>query len=227
MLKKDGFKVWAETGTDRWTKLTLTELRRRCAPTEPEQIDVDAFRKDWGAEVKNAICKTSFPKVMAGSHELIFTSNLVDISQDQVIVNKAGESVVLDDRSYVAAIAKNVMVQSHDEGIILAAQLFVKDKTLIAPNTWEWRRDLIDHRDKNTSPLVSVAIARSGRGELYLNSHNADNSNGNNRLRLALILRGFCFFEPLADFFADGNNHFQLGAIPAMGNEFSVQSDKQ
>lgn len=74
---------------------------------------------------------------------------------------------------------------------------------------------------------VSVANANSNDRELNLNSNNADNSNGNNRLRLALALRAFCFFKPTADFFADGNNNFQMGAIPAGRNKLFIHGYEQ
>jgi hypothetical protein len=167
--------------------LELTELLHRCNPAEPEEFNVLDFKKNWHDEVARVISeKGSVPRLEAGIVEMIFTSDLADIASNQIIVNKNGEIVMPDDRSYISAVAKNVRVLSHDEGIILASQLVVKDKTYIARNTWEWRRDVVDHRDKETSPPVSVAIADSGGSEFGLNSSSADSSNGYNRLRLAL-----------------------------------------
>ncbi len=186
-LKKDGFKIWAENGTDRWTKLTLAELLQRCNPVEPEEFDSEAFRRDWISEEIRVIEKRgSSPKVEAGTVELIFTSNLPDIPSEQRIVSKSGESVTLDDRSYVSAIAKNVRVLSHEEGIILASQLYASGKTCLARNTWEWRRDVVDHRDKGTKPGVSVAAANSDDSEFLLSSIGAGYSSSDCRVRLAL-----------------------------------------
>ncbi len=188
MLKKDGLIIWAENGTDRWTKLELRELLRRCNPTETEEFDARALKNDWAAEVTRVIKKKcQAPKVEAGMVEIIFTSNLVDIPSNQVIVNKNGEIVEPDDRSYISAVAKNIRVLSHEEGIILASQLFVENKkAYLAPSTWEWRRDVVDHRDKGTNPPVSVAGAHSGGSGFGLVSSDADDSGSDGRLRLAL-----------------------------------------
>lgn len=186
-LKKDGFKVWAEVGTDRWTKLTLGELLQRCNPVEPDEIKGRSFKKNWVAERLRVLKKKGeAPKVMAGMVEIVFTSNAVDISVDQKIVNKNGELADLDDRSYISAVAENVRVLSHEEGIILEGQLYSDSKSRLAPNIWEWRRDLIIHQDKSVSPDVSVAYAYSGDDEFCLDSYRAGNSDGDYRLRLSL-----------------------------------------
>jgi len=170
-LKENSFRIWAEEGVDRWTNLKLAEFLRRCSPTEPEDFDAEAFKKDWAKEIIRIIKKKRvLPNVTTGALEIIFTSNLVNIPSDQIIVNKNGEIVTPDDRSYVSAIAKNVRVLSNAEGIILASQLFAKDGTYLAPNTWEWRRDLVEHQDKKTSPFASVAIVDSGGHEFGLSS---------------------------------------------------------
>lgn len=186
-LKPDGFKIWAETRTDRWTKLTLAELLQRCNPTEPEEFDAAALKNNWPVEVFRVInLKGAPPEDNARSIELVFTSNLADIPGDQIIVNKDGEIVRPDNSSYASAAAKKVRVLSHEEGIILASQLYARNKTYLALNTWEWRRDVVNHGDKNTSPPVSVASASSGDGELGLFSGVADVSSSDYRLRLAL-----------------------------------------
>ena len=185
-LKKDGLKLWAETGTDRWTNLTLAELLQRCNSVELEDFDIEAFKQDWVAEVIRASGGGLQPKRTTGKLEIIFTSNAVDISSNQIIINEDGEIVTPNNRSYVEAIACGVRVLSHAEGIVLASQMFAKDKTYLAPNTWEWRRDLIDHRDKGASPGVSVALVRSYGSEFKLHSSSAGNSGGGGRLRLAL-----------------------------------------
>jgi len=185
---KEDFKIWAEKkGTDRWTNLRLAELLNRCNPTEPEEFDAEAFKTDWAKEIIRIIERKGAPsRVTAGTMEIIFTSNLVNIPSDQVIVNKDGEIVTPDNRSYISAIAKNVRILSQAEGIILESQLFCKDKVYLAPNTWEWRRDLVDHRDKKTSPDASVAHAYSNDREFCLRSSNADRSYDDDRLRFAL-----------------------------------------
>ncbi len=186
-FKEDGFRIWNESGTDRWTGLTLAELLTRCNPTEPEEFNLVAFKSDWMAETKRILGKKNPPpKVQSDIVRVVFTSDLPDIPADQKIVNKNGELVKPENRSYVSAIYEGVRVLSHAEGIVLAAQMFAKDKTHIASNTWEWRRDLVDHRDKKTNPDVSVAHAHSNGSEFHLSSGRADYSFGSHRLRLAL-----------------------------------------
>jgi len=186
-IKGNGFKIWAETGTDRWTNLELAELLQRCNPMEPDEFDVEAFKEDWAKEVARINEEKGSPsKIIAGTMEMIFTSNSVDIPSNQIIVNKDGEIVALDDRSYVSAIAKNVRVLSSAEGIILTSQMYVKDKTYLAPDNWEWRRDVIVHRDTGSSPNVSVASACSNACKFCLNSDGAGDSDDGGRLRLAL-----------------------------------------
>jgi hypothetical protein len=186
-LKEEGFKIRAEIGTDRWTNLTLAEILRRGNPAEPEEFDAKAFEKDWVTELRRVITeKGPVPKVRVGAVELIFTCNLANIPQNEKTVNKVGEIVKLDGRSYVSAVAKKVRMLSRAEEIILAAQLFVKDKTYLVCNTWEWRRDVVAHEDKGTNPPHSVARAYSLNGEFGLDSDHADWSRALSRWRLAL-----------------------------------------
>ena len=186
-LKENDFKVWAETGADRWTDLELAELLQRCNSTEPEDFNVESFKKDWAKEiVRISEKKGAPPKVTADTVEIIFTSNLIDIPSNQIIVNKDGEIVTLDNRSYVSAIAKKVRVLSNAEGIILESQLFTKNKTYLTPNTYEWRRDLVIHQDKGVNPLASVAGVDSSGFVFSLGSGHAGSSSDSSRLRLAL-----------------------------------------
>jgi len=184
-LKSDGFKIWAETGTGRWTNLTLRELLQRSNPVEPDEFDAESFRKDWAAEEMRIIVKRGLvPTVQAGAVDLIFTNNAEDIPRNQKTVNKDGEVVELGDHSYISAITKKVRVISHAEGIILAGQLFAKNKSWLAPGTWEWRRDVVAHVGVN--PQCSVADASSGGDGLVLYSDGAGWSCGSSRGRLAL-----------------------------------------
>ena len=186
-LKEKGFKIWAETGTDRWTNLTLAELLKRSNPAEPEEFNSEAFKNDWVAEEMRILNqKGPVPKIQAGIVEIIFTNNYIDVPSDRVIVNKIGEIVVPDDRSYISAVAKNVRVLSMAEGIILSSQIFIKEKKYLAPSTWEWKRDLVRHDDNGASPICSVARADFCGGEFSLYSDDADNSAIYGRLRLAL-----------------------------------------
>jgi hypothetical protein len=186
-LKKEGFKIWAESGTDRWTNLTLLELLQRGIPVEPEDFDAEAFKKDWMSELGRVIAeKGPAPKVQAGVVELIFTSDMVDIPRNQKIVNKVGEIVEPDGRSYVSAVAKKVRVCSRAEEIVLACQLFARGKTYLAHNTRELRRDVVWHKDKGVNPPCSVACAYSVDRGFFLCSDFADWSSVLYRLRLAL-----------------------------------------
>ena len=185
-LKKNDFSLWAEEGTDRWTKLELAELLKRCNPAEPEEFDSMAFKADPAKEIIRISVGKEVPRVVAGMIEMTFTSNLVDIPSDQIIVNKDGEIVTPGNRSYVSAIDKKVRVLSNAEGIILESQLFFKNKTYLALKTWEWRRDLIVHQDTGVNPSASVAGVYSSVFEFGLLSRGAGCSYGGCRLRLAL-----------------------------------------
>lgn len=186
-LKKAGLDIWAEKGNkDRWTKLTLDELLQRGIPVEPEEIDPEAFAKDWVAETIRVIEKSQGAKMKSGAIELVFTSNLPDIPRNQKVVNKDGKVVTPENGSYISAITNKIQVLSQKEGMRLAILMQAKDGTKIAFNTWEWRRDLVGHRDKKTNPPVLVANAHSRSGGLDLNSSDAGNSDDNNRFRVAL-----------------------------------------
>lgn len=186
-LKKDGFKIWEETGAGRWTTLTLRELLKRGIAVEPEEFEAEMFKKDWVAEEVRVISrKISAPLIQRGSLEMIFTSDMADIPADQVIINKDGEIVNPDDRSYVSAIAKKVRMISREEENILASQMYVRNKTYLAPSTWEFRRDVVDHQDKNIMPPVSVAFSHSVSHGFHLHSDIADYSGSGGRWRLAL-----------------------------------------
>lgn len=186
-LKKDGFKIWAETETDRWTNLLLAELLKRGISVEPEEFDAEAFRKDWVAEEVRVISQKIFaPMIQHGSMEIIFTSDLVDIPADQVIINKNGEIVKPAGRSYVSAIVEKVRVISREEENVLASQMYVRNKTYLAPDTWEYRRDIINHSDKGVNPPVSVAYSHSVSDGFHLYSSTADYSHSYLRWRLAL-----------------------------------------
>ncbi|MFA6047246.1 MAG: hypothetical protein WCV59_04320 [Parcubacteria group bacterium] len=185
-LKKEGFRVWAENGTDRWTKLTLAELLERGISVEPEEFNSDDFKNAWVAEIIRLIIGKRPLLVIPGMVDLIFTNSAQDISTNQTIVNKDGRIVELRDCSYISAIERKVRVVSAEEEMILACQRYAKNKTYLAPKTWDWLRNVVDHRDKGTNPGVSCGIAGSCGGGFGLGSCGAGSSNSVNRLRLAL-----------------------------------------
>lgn len=169
LLKKDGLRIWAEVGVDRWIELTLKKLLSCSNPIEPEEFNPEAMREDWVKEIiRVALLKGEAPRVVPGSVELVFTSDLPDIPADQKTVNKAGEIVEPKDRSYISVITNQVRVISRAEGILLAAQLYWQNKTYLARNTWEWLRDVASHPAVN--PPVSIGHAHSRGDELELGS---------------------------------------------------------
>lgn len=185
-LEKKGFKIWEKTGKERWTQLEHREFLQRCNPTDPEEFNAKALQEDWVAEEIRVIDRKGAPaKIKAGELEMIFTDDRADIPRDQKIVNKRGEAVTPDNYSYISAVINNVRLLSTEEGIILASQLYAKDKTYLASSTWERRRDVVDHRDKKTNPPVSVARARSYGSEFNLGSDSADDSDSSDRWRAA------------------------------------------
>lgn len=184
---KKGFKFWEKGGRKRWTKLELLELLKRGVPVEPDEIDAEAFRKDWVAEeIRVLDLKGAAPKIKAGSMKLVFTDNRLDVPRDQVIVNKKGEIVSPEDNSHIKTVANNIRVLSRAEKIALASYVFWKTGKYLSLETWEFDRDFVDHRDKKTDPPVSVASGGSDSGGFSFYSGNADSSYDRHRRRVSL-----------------------------------------
>jgi hypothetical protein len=70
--------------------------------------------------------------------------------------------------------------------MILASQLYAKDKTEISKNTWDWLMAIVDHRDKEATPKVSAVFASSYSVGLSLDSSHALYDNDRGRWRVAL-----------------------------------------
>lgn len=186
LLEKNGMDIWARTGTDRWTKLELEELLKRYLPVECSDFDAEALQDDWIAEFKRIInAKGSVPKQKAGKIKLIFTDLRQDIPDDQDLVNLDGK-VVKNPYSFIDAISNKINFTTPEEEIIMAGQMFAKDKKYISRKYWEWMMAIVDHSDKKANPPVSAACADSDDGSFRLDSDRAGRSYDDDRLRVRL-----------------------------------------
>lgn len=105
-------------------------------------------------------------------------------------------------------------------------EIMLASKQSLEKTRYEKKSNLLFEKRTEQRYFVSVGYANSNDRELNLNSNNADNSNSFGRLRLALVLRAFCF-QPLSNIFANGNYYFKMIRIPAVGNEFFVHGNFQ
>ena len=183
LLESGGMNIWKKTGTERWTKLELEELMKRALPVECSDFNIDNLNKDYVKEFIRIIKeKGPTPKQKSNKVEFFFTDTRQDIPKNQKLVNMDGE-VVENPHSFVGAIANKISFTNPEEQIVLARQMYEKDKSYISEEFWEWLMAIVDHSDKNTKPPVSSVSANSNGGELILYSYNADSSDGNNRFR--------------------------------------------
>lgn len=183
---KDGLKIWAETGTDRWSNLTLTEVLAGYIPVTPEDFNFVNLKEDWKKEIQRVIgVKGPAPKQTAGKVELIFTDSRQDVPANQALINAKGD-IINNIHSFVDAITNSVRFLTPEQEIVLAAQYYFRDKTYLSPNTWDWESAVLDHKGKKNDPHVSAASADSNGGGFSLNSGNADGSDSDYRLRSAL-----------------------------------------
>ena len=186
LIEKSGMDIWAKTGTDRWTKLELKELLKRYLPVECSDFNVEDLEKDWVAEFKRVIsAKGAVPKQKAGKIELIFTDLRQDIPADQELVNLDGK-VVENPYSFIGAVSNKINFTTPEEEMIIAGQMYAKDKNYISPKYWERMMAIVDHSDKKTNPPVSAAHAHSRVDGLVLYSSNASYSHDSDRLRVRL-----------------------------------------
>ncbi|OGI16432.1 MAG: hypothetical protein A3J63_04035 [Candidatus Moranbacteria bacterium RIFCSPHIGHO2_02_FULL_40_12b] len=186
LLESGGMDIWGKTGTNRWTELELKELLKRYLPVKCSDFNADNLQKDWVKEITRVIDATKpAPKQKPGKVELFFTDIRQDIPAEQKLVNLEG-GVVKNPHSFVGAIANKINFTTPEEEIVLAKQMYSKDKTYISREFWEWMMAIVDHRDQKTSPPVSAARAYSSDGELILDSRYADDSRGPHRFRVRL-----------------------------------------
>ena len=177
-LKQQGMKIWAEQGTERWTGLTLDEWLKRV-----QTVSIDDFNakeltdKTWEKELTRVIDKKDKPtKQQENKLQITFTDNRQDVPEQK-------------EHSFNEMIKNKVKVLNPEQWMILASQLYNKDKTEISRNTWDWLMAIIDHRgktkDKN-DPKVSAVSARSDSDGLSLYSNDARSAHDYRRWRVAL-----------------------------------------
>lgn len=184
--KNDGLNIWAENSNERPSGLTLSQFLAKYHPLNPQEVDLLAFKRDCVGEMARVFAKKSLSKrIQPGMMEIVFTSDAINISTDQKVINIKGEAVILEDYSYLSAISNNVRILSNAEGIVLAAQLYARDGSYIACDTFEWRRDMADCSSGNELP-GSVSFFRSVNNEIRLSLCYANQSISNRRFRLSL-----------------------------------------
>jgi len=85
IMKKTGIKIWAETGTDRWTGKTFDECLAEYINVAPEDFNLVALRDDWQREcLRVANKKGSAPKVITGSIEISFVDGRQNVPAGQI-----------------------------------------------------------------------------------------------------------------------------------------------
>jgi len=186
-LKKQGLKIWAETGMDRWTKLTLEQVLESYISVElsdfdntPNQAGQIPLEQDWVKEIQRIIkAKKQAPKIQPKQIKLIFTDAHQDIPANQKPVTQSGEVLsdeefnqIKDTYRFTEMIKAQVNVLNPQEWITLAAQLYAKDKTYLSRNTWDWLMAVLKNR-ADINPPISAADAGSIVDGVFLDSGRA------------------------------------------------------
>jgi len=184
-LKDKALKIWAETGTDRWSKLELAELLKRYIPVTVDDFDAKKLAENWQEEIARIIdVKKSAPKIQAGKVTCVFIDSCQDIPKEQKPINQDGLEVE-NKLSFVEMIKSKVNAVTPEQWITLAAQLYAKDKTYLSKNTWNWMMAVLKNGSGSSEP-VSAAGANSGSSGVNLSSDVASGDLGHSRWRVAL-----------------------------------------
>jgi len=183
-LKKDKLKIWAETGTARWTGLTLDETLEGYLPFEFADFNVADLIANWQTEIQRIIdIKKQAPKVQANQISLVMTDSRQNIPQDQKLINQQGEEVE-NKFSFIEMIKAQVKALTPQEWITLAGQTYAQDKTYLSQGTYDWQMAVLAHTEKNTP--VSAASAYSNAAEVRLDSADAGVAGDAGRWRCSL-----------------------------------------
>ena len=192
-LKEQGLKIWAETGAERWSGLTLKECLKDYIPVTVSDFKdskgkIKLNNDNWIAEFQRIIkAKGQAPKTKPQTVKLVFTDARQDVPEEVQPVNLKGEAT---DRkaSFIEMIQAQVQVLNSQEWITLASQLYAKDKTYASRNTYDWTMSILDHqgKGKKDDPPVSAGRAGSGSGGVYLRSNLVGAGYSGNRWRCSL-----------------------------------------
>jgi hypothetical protein len=174
-LKQQGLKIWAEAGIERWTKLTLEEWLKRVQTVAIEDFDLTKLTNDdWEQELTKVIDRKGEPqRQQPNKLDIIFTDNRQDVPEQP-------------EHSFNDMIKSKTKALNPEQWMILASQLYQKDKTEISKNTWDWLMAIVDHRDKTATPKVSAVLALSVSVGLRLDSSYAPPDGSPWRWRVAL-----------------------------------------
>ncbi len=185
-LKPKGLKIWAETGQERWSKLSLEQVLAGYQPVQVEDFNPQALEQDWIQEIQRVLKqKPGAPKQKPGKLELVLTDSRSEVPPDQKLVNQKGQ-VVVNQYSFIKMIQNQVQVLTPEQWLILASQKYHQDQTYLSPQTWDWLMAILDHRGQLNEPPVSAADADSNDVEVHLNSNQASSDLDGGRWRLAL-----------------------------------------
>jgi Fe-S cluster assembly scaffold protein SufB len=188
-LEKQGMKIWDKDGAARWTKLTVSEWLKRVMPVKLSDFKVTNLTNDkWQQELIRVIDKKKQPeKQQPNKLQITFTNSMKDMPNDQILINQDNQETTVEGKySFNEMIKNKIKVLTPEQWMILASQLYAKDKTEISKNTWDWLMAIVDHRDKEATPKVSAVGADSYSGGLNLFSVSANYDYGNGRWRVAL-----------------------------------------
>jgi hypothetical protein len=182
-LEKDAIRIWDKEGRYRWSKIPTKEVLKGYIPVKVTDFNVKDLESDWIKEVQRVInIKKSAPKAQENQIQLIFTDNRRDIPEEQKTINSKGE-LVENKYSFIEMIKAGVEVLTPQQWLVLASQAYVKGKTHLSLNTYNWMMAVLDHKGKKTDPPVSAASALSGSSGFCLDSNHASSGNDNYRCR--------------------------------------------
>ncbi len=201
-LKKQGLKIWSETSTAKWARLTLEQVLEGYLPVElsdfnqiPDQAGKIPLEQDWVKEIQRIIeLKQSVPKVQPQQIKIIFTDSRQDVPEDQKPINHSG-AVLSDEefnqikkfRKFAEMIKAQVNVLTPQEWITLAAQLYAKDKIYLSIDTWEWLMAILKNKEGTHFPVSAASVnSLDVRNGVDLRSNTAFDGNGGGRWRISL-----------------------------------------
>jgi len=184
-LKAQGLKIWAETGADRWTKLTLPQVLKGYIPVELNDFNPATLETNWQTELARVIAqKQAASTIIPGQTELTFTDSRQDVPKEQPVINQEGKETA-NQFYFIEMIKNQVKVLTPEQWITLAAQKYQQDKIYLSRNTWDWMMAVLKNKD-GVDPPVSAAYASFDDDEVYLNSDDAGDSGAAGRWRSAL-----------------------------------------
>jgi len=191
LMKAQGMKIWEETGTERWTKLTLDQVLKGYIPVEIADFEnEEVSEKNWIEKFMEIINKKEqTPEIKPGQIQLTFTNSEQDVNPDKKLISQDGHEVDFPKKAekltFIEMIKSKVRVLTPGQWIALAGQKYAEDNTYLSRNTWDWMMAILKNKE-GTNPPASAAIAISLDGGVFLNSDGASDEGSDDRWRLSL-----------------------------------------